>query len=838
MSGSNPLLEAALQRARAGARVVPLHSTDERGACDCPTKGGCKSAGKHPRLQNGAKGASSDPAMIERWWSMWPDANVGVVDGFVRLDIDAADVAALLLEDQALPFEHDLVQTRRGIHITVKASGCRTAKLHLADGRVIGDVKAAPGYVLVPPSRIGTHTYTRMSPEWVEPAVVDDPVAWLRERLAPAGHALADTREEPAYRNMGAQVREGSRHDALTSWAGKIFVDGMDDAAFAALLHTMNRETCDPPLPDGEVEAIAEHFLQHRERRVEGRLVMGDHARVSGERTSDSFPRTDAGNAELFARQYGDRLRFDHRRQRWLVWSGHRWSLDADAEVVRLAILASRHRGLAAVRIADFEERKAEAKFAIASENGSRLDAMIKIARGQPPLSDAGDLWDADGWMLGVANGVVDLRTGALRDGRADDRLTLFTDIVYEPEAEAPRWTQFLDEIFGGDEEMVEFIRRAVGYSLTGETREQCMFLCQGTGANGKSVFLAVLQKLAGQYAFNAPFSSFERQQQSSIPNDLAALVGKRVVTSSETNEGTRLNEARIKALTGCDPITARFLHAEFFTFTPVGKYWLAVNHKPVVGDDSVGFWRRVRLIPFLQQFRGSADDKTLQAKLNDELPGILAWAVRGVIAWQAAGLPVPDAVREATDSYREESDPLAQFIDDRCVVGAGLSAGANELYKAYRAWAEDARLAARETLTNKVFGSRMTMKFERRRSKRGNVYVGIDLTVAGAGAVEGLETAVEGVGSGPWVYGRESGDQKIEVISRGNALTRKNPELPYTTLHPYTRTESPAPAETTPETMIVSRCRRCGTARDLLSSNLCGDCRRASLADVMRGQT
>ncbi len=537
------------------------------------------------------------------------------------------------------------------------------------------------------------------------------------------------------------------------------------------------------------------------------------------------FPRTDAGNAELFARQYGDRLRFNHRRQRWLVWSGHRWIGDADAEVVRLAILAARHRGLSSVRQADFEERKAEAKFAIASENGARIDAMLKIGRAQPPLNDAGDRWDSDGWLLGVANGVVDLRTGNLRDGRHADRITLCSDITYDENASAPRWEQFLEEVFGGDAEMIRFIQHAVGYSLSGDTREQCMFLCHGTGANGKSVFLAVLQKLAGAYSFNAPFSSFERQHQSSIPNDLAALAGKRLVTSSETNEGTRLNEARIKALTGCDPITARFLHAEFFTFVPVAKYWLAVNHKPVVGDDSVGFWRRVRLIPFLRQFRGTADDKTLQSKLHDELPGILVWAVRGALMWQRDGLVTPGVVRDATESYRVDSDPLAQFLDECCVVGTEFSVGANDLYRVYRDWSEVQRLASRETLTNTVFGSRMNMKFDRRRTKRGNRYLGVGLLSAVAEPQLDLAEAASGVGSGDRVYGREADDPENGVSSRENELTRKNPEKPYTTLHPYT-----PPAD-------GRRCKRCRRTLSDGSSNLCDECRRNALQRVMEGQ-
>ncbi|HXH21600.1 MAG TPA: phage/plasmid primase, P4 family [Dehalococcoidia bacterium] len=180
--------------------------------------------------------------------------------------------------------------------------------------------------------------------------------------------------------------------------------------------------------------------------------------------------------------------------------------------------------------------------------------------------------------------------------------------------------------MFEGDEELIDFIWKAVGYSLSGDTSEQCLFICHGSGANGKSVFLGTIRALAGDYAFNAPFSTFELQNRTTIPNDVAPLASKRLVTAAETNDGTRLNEARLKALTGGDPISARFLHREYFSFIPEAKYWLAVNYRPRVDDLSYGFWRRVRLVPFTCTFIGN-QDKHLAAKLVRELPGILAWS-------------------------------------------------------------------------------------------------------------------------------------------------------------------------------------------------------------------
>ncbi len=313
----------------------------------------------------------------------------------------------------------------------------------------------------------------------------------------------------------------------------------------------------------------------------------------------------------------------------------HHWRDDADGQVYRLAIDAARQRYQAAPRIADLDERDKEAKFAIGSENRTRLEAMLALGRRMIPLATAGDDWNRDPLLLGVGNGVIELGCGKLRAGQPQDMINFFTDVVYDPTALCPRWRRFLLEIFQSDEELVDWIWRLIGYLLTGLTSEQCFCLLYGRGANGKSSFLNVLCALLGRYAFNAPFATFEAQARAAIPNDLAAMVDRRLVTSSETSEQSRLNEARMKMLTGGDPVTARFLNHEFFTFTPVAKFMLAVNHKPHVRDYSMGFWRRLRLIPFEAQFQGDAADRELDRKLLAELPGVLAWAVRGCLEWQ-----------------------------------------------------------------------------------------------------------------------------------------------------------------------------------------------------------
>jgi putative DNA primase/helicase len=440
------------------------------------------------------------------------------------------------------------------------------------------------------------------------------------------------------------------------------------------------------------------------------------------------FPRTDAGNGELFAHCHGDHVRYDHRRRRWLIWGGHWWRPDADSEVRRLAKATARKRYDAAATLFEgLEERKRESTFAIGSENRQRLDAMLAQAQTESPIADAGDGWDSDPWVFGATNGVVDLRAGRLREGQCGDRVTLHSEALFDQKAICPRWDRFLQEVFGADRELIDFIARAVGYSLTGDASEQCLFMCHGSGANGKSVFLTTLRAVAGSYAYNSPFSTFELAERSSIPNDLAALVGKRLVTASETNEAVRLNEARLKALTGGDPVTARFLHGEFFTFQPVCKLWLAVNHRPRVGDDSYGFWRRVRLIPFTRRFTDDAD-RHLAETLRTELPGILNWAVRGALTWQEEGLEPPKVVQSATEDYRVESDPLAEFIEERCAVGTCCVAAAGQLYEAYRQWASDQGMREREVLSTVTFGRRMSERFEKRHTRAGKSYHGVGL--------------------------------------------------------------------------------------------------------------
>ena len=725
---ANPLLDEALANAARGWRVFPAAEPRADGdGCSCARGTDCADPGKHPRIKGWRDDATTDEQKTRRWWARWPRAGVaiatGAASGLVVLDVDpdkggADSLRALVAEHGPLPETPISLTGGGGEHYLF--SYPESLDVRNSTGKVGAglDVRGVGGFIISPGSRhISGGQYV-----WEASAHPDDtPVAplpgWLLDAMtATSSGNGAQPRVDTAA--VLAGVAEGQRDDALFRFASKLrHADVPRDAAVELVLTAAGN--CDPPFPAEDALAKVENAYT--------RYTPG----ANGSQPDDkpiAFHRTDSGNAELFSHLYGNRLRYDHRRRRWLVWAEHHWQPDADAEVRRLAKAAARWRFHAAADIDDLKEREAQAKWAIGSESRKRLDAVLSLAQAEKPLADAGDDWDTDPWLLGVPNGVVDLHTGVLRPGRQDDRITMQAGVAFDPSAECPRFERFLEEIFDGDQEVIDFTKRSIGYSFSGDTSEEMVIIGHGFGANGKSTLFKVLRNLLGSYAFNMPFSTIEAGHKGSVPNDLAALANRRLVTSSETNEGTRLNESRLKALTGRDPITARFLFSEFFEFVPVAKFWLAVNHKPHIEDDSYGFWRRVRLLPFLRRFRGDEDDKHLDDKLNAELAGILALGVRGCLAWQREGLEPPERVRTATEEYQRESDPLAAFIDDRCVTMPHCEIKGGHLYKAYRRWAEDEGLSQRETLSATKFGRMMGERFRRERSRGGNIYHGIGL--------------------------------------------------------------------------------------------------------------
>lgn len=435
---------------------------------------------------------------------------------------------------------------------------------------------------------------------------------------------------------------------------------------------------------------------------------------------------TDVGNAERLVDAHGRDLRWVQRWKTWLIWDGRRWRRDETLELERRtkAVVREMFADAAAMPA---DERKPYVMHAMKSEGLSRIDAMMRLARSLPGTPILHDELDQTPMLLTVRNGTVDLRTGELRPHERAHLCTKLADVVYDPDATCPTWRSTLDVIFSGDTALIQYFQRAVGYSLTGDTREQVLHLCYGSGANGKSTVLDVMAELAGEYGCAADFSTFLDQGSSGGPrNDVARLAGARLVRSSEVGEGKKLNEGLIKSLTGGDVVSARFLYSEDFEFKPQFKLWLAANHKPVIRGNDHAIWRRVRLIPFEVTIPPEQRDGQLPQKLRAELPGILAWAVEGCLEWLAEGLRPPDRVMAATEEYRTESDSLGAFIAEECEVGTYFDVRAGDLYSAYRKWAKD---NGEWEMSNQAFGRRMTERgFGVRRDMHGKVRTGLQL--------------------------------------------------------------------------------------------------------------
>jgi len=438
---------------------------------------------------------------------------------------------------------------------------------------------------------------------------------------------------------------------------------------------------------------------------------------------------TDLGNAERIVELFADNIRFDHLRKRWLVWEGHRWQPDADGAVSRFAAEAARTRFTEAADEPDLATRSAIAKWAIASEAKNRLDAATGILKSLKPVADSGKDWDSDPMLFSCLNGVVDLKTGKLRPGRPEDRITMRSEVAHDSEATCPRWLQFLDEIFESNQEMISYVHKALGYSMTGSTEEQVVFIGHGTGSNGKSVFFSTIRDLLSDYALSAPNSLFQRNAFATNTNDLAAIEFRRFLMCSEVLSSSKLNEQRIKQISGGDEVTARYLYAEHFSFVPNAKIWLFLNHLPIIEDDSFAFWRRVRLLPFNVKFEKSTQDTQLAQKLRSEFPGILNWLIEGCLLWQTEGLNnLPEVVRIATQEYQQENDILAEFLYETCDEGSELSVKSSMLFSTYNYWAENKKLTGQDKISFTDFGRRMGDKFPKKRTLVGVFYRGIAL--------------------------------------------------------------------------------------------------------------
>ncbi len=515
---------------------------------------------------------------------------------------------------------------------------------------------------------------------------------------------------EPTPESQGEPIQEGQRNSTLLSLAGSMRHKGMTAGEIESALMVVNQGRCQPPLEEKEVLAIVKS--------------------VSRYEPATNVHRSDTGNATMLVDEYGDTLRYDHKRKRWLRWGKHRWEINYDGHISRLAQKIARERYSRAAAIKDLGEREKEAKWAIASEHRAKIDGCVALVKTTEPVTDDGTNWDRDTMLLGAPNGVIDLCTGDLRGGKAEDRITMSIGAVFDPSAECPLWIKFLDRVTDGNIELQKYLQRAVGYSLTGDTKSQVLFFLYGMGNNGKSTFIITIRKLLADYGCRAGMDLFMLKDRTSggPKESLANLENKRFVSASEIEEGRRLAVSLIKDMTGGETIVADRKFQHEVEYQPQYKVWLAGNHKPTISDTTLSIWRRVKLIPFVVTIPDSEIDHDLPANLEKELSGIFNWAIEGCLEWQRSGLGEPEAVTESTKEYRQEQDTFSRFIEDKCIEGSEETARAGQAYTSYRMWAKGEGIGKFEMLTQTGFGIKMGERYKRKKSPRGQIYIGVRL--------------------------------------------------------------------------------------------------------------
>lgn len=439
----------------------------------------------------------------------------------------------------------------------------------------------------------------------------------------------------------------------------------------------------------------------------------------------------DTGNAERFVDLFGEQVRYCYTDKRWLWYDGRKWCTDMTGTVKRLADKAVACMAAEAKVYAQLDAdegtdmAKAFEKHMKSCRSNKSKNAMLSEVMHHVPVLPA--QMDRFKTVLNTPGGVIDLRSGGISPHDPMTYLTKMTAVEYSENADCPRWTAFLDDIFRGDKDLIRYVQKAVGYSLTGSTTEQCAFFLYGTGRNGKSTFIDIIRDIFGDYAANIqPETIMVRSNQSTaINSDIARLKGARLVTSVEPNEGVRINEGLLKQLTGDDTVTARKLYGDEFEFKPEFKLWMATNHKPVIRGTDTGIWRRIHMIPFTVQIPEEKIDRRLKYKLSAELTGIFRWAVEGCLLWQKEGLKMPRAVLEEVREYRREMDVISAFVEDKCTVGKGLSVQSSALYAAYLRWADSGN---EYKMSNTKFGLEIAKRFEKVKGRKYNYYSGLTL--------------------------------------------------------------------------------------------------------------
>ena len=435
----------------------------------------------------------------------------------------------------------------------------------------------------------------------------------------------------------------------------------------------------------------------------------------------------DTGNAQRFIDRFGSNIRYNFDNKTWVVFDGKTWIRDSKQIVKTQADILIEEMKVEMAKESDKDLQKEMAKNIKHLSSNSGKEAMLKEAMhiGFIPTINAD--YDKDDYLLNCFNGVVDLRTGKLLPHDKKYMCSKNTNVRVDFDNEPKRWKKFLLEIFDNSQELVDYIQVAIGYTLTGDTKEQCFFQCYGDGANGKSVLLDIIYDMLGDYSLNSQIESIlaKNNNSSGASSEIARMNGARFVRTNEPNEGSRFNEGLVKQLVSGDVTTARYLYGMEFEFTPKFKLWIATNYKINVRGTDYGIWRRQRLVPFEVKFEGKNADKYLTDKLREELPQILGWAIKGTLKWKKEGLVTPEKIEMANKEYKQEMDIISAFLKDCTKPSAYGREKASDVFKEYSQWAKDGH---EYCMTQSKFGIEMGKRYNKKNVNGYVYYIGLIL--------------------------------------------------------------------------------------------------------------
>lgn len=644
------------------------------------------------------------PEAAQKWLEQKGWTGMVIPAGYVVIDIDDKNEGELVLHaliKEDLKFH--AIRTPHGCQFIFKDSTAairkQGTKLFMACG-CAGDYRTADrGQIVLPSEQTLDRTWVRAE----KGPLSEVPMYFYR---------LFSVNTQP--RPFELPITEGGRNDALYKHACRLVELGYTADQIRQITTFMNRYFLSPALPADEVAHSIDSALN---KQASGKIYAGsppEKQTVSvTQDTAKSFKLTEVGNAERLVHFTGSNLRYCVEFEAWLLWDGHTWIEDKMKRIERVALKTFRAMYKEASELHDDTRRQELFKWAKTSEKSNVFLNSIHRAEAMLPISQR--QLNTDHFLLNCQNGILDLRTGQLLNPERRYLMTMNTHVSYDAQARCPTWIAFLESILctaDGTPKMalIDFLQRAIGYALTGDTREQVIFFLWGQGNNGKSTLLNIIKAMLGDYAMqtNSETFTFKADTGNAINNDIARLNGARFVSATESEEGKKLSEALVKQLTGGEAVTARFLRKEFFEYTPEFKIFFATNYKPIVRGSDDGIWRRIRLIPFDHKVSPEHVDKELPDKLIKELPGILNWAIEGCLKWQKDGLKAPNEVRQATADYKEEMDLLHNFIADCCVVSDSAKVLAGVLHKAYIRWAEE---NSEFQMKQRAFNTKMEMR-------------------------------------------------------------------------------------------------------------------------------